>query len=44
MLSKLGKIDPTTYIRHYWNSQNNFLREKYLELCKIKCNKSLLIK
>ncbi len=30
MLSKLGKIDPTTYIRHYWNSQNIFLREKDL--------------
>ncbi|EDN7502304.1 DUF262 domain-containing protein, partial [Listeria monocytogenes] len=30
MLEFLGKIDTTKYIRHFWNSQNSFIREKDL--------------
>lgn len=30
MLDTLGKIDTTKYIRHFWNSQNLFIREKDL--------------
>lgn len=30
MLDNLGKIDTTKYIRHFWNSQNLFIREKDL--------------
>lgn len=30
MLNKLDKVDPTKYIRHFWNSCNDFTREKAL--------------
>ncbi len=30
MLTKLDKVDPTNYIRHYWNSSHAFTREKAL--------------
>ena len=30
MITKLDKVDPTNYIRHYWNSSNEFTREKAL--------------
>ena len=30
MISKLGSTDPTKYIRHFWNSQNDMAREKTL--------------
>lgn len=30
MNENLGNIDPTKFIRHYWNSQYRFIREKDL--------------
>lgn len=30
MLDNLGKIDTTRFIRHYWNANNKFVREKDL--------------
>lgn len=30
MITKLDKVDPTNYIRHYWNSSHEFTREKAL--------------
>lgn len=30
MIKKLDKVDPTKYIRHYWNATHNFSREKAL--------------
>ena len=30
MLNKLDKVDPTKFIRHYWNSYKDFTREKEL--------------
>ncbi|MCU7558428.1 DUF262 domain-containing protein [Macrococcus capreoli] len=30
MIETIGKIEPTKFIRHYWNSQNKFIREKDL--------------
>ncbi len=30
MINKLDNVDPTTYIRHYWNSSESFVREKGL--------------
>ncbi len=30
MIAKLDRVDPTTYIRHYWNSSRSFIREKGL--------------
>lgn len=30
MIENLGNVDPTRFIRHYWNSQYKFVREKDL--------------
>ncbi|MFC6117799.1 DUF262 domain-containing protein [Macrococcoides bohemicum] len=30
MIDMIGKIEPTKFIRHYWNSQYKFIREKDL--------------